>query len=60
VSLHAFFFFLGHAAGPVLYQLGMRSLGAKATILVSALVMSGLGFVVATLLTRAKPMVKAS
>lgn len=59
VSLHAFFFFLGHAAGPVFYQLGMLSVGPKATILVSALVMSGLGFAVATLLTRAKPMVKA-
>lgn len=57
VSLHAFFFFLGHAAGPVLYRLGMHGVGPKITILVSALVMSGLGFVVATLLTRAKPMV---
>jgi predicted MFS family arabinose efflux permease len=57
VSLHAFFFFLGHATGPVLYRLGMHTVGAQNTVLVSALVMSGLGFVVATLLTRAKPVV---
>jgi predicted MFS family arabinose efflux permease len=55
VSLHAFFFFLGHAAGPVLYQLGMHNLGARTTVLVAALVMSGLGFAVAALLSRAKP-----
>jgi predicted MFS family arabinose efflux permease len=60
VSLHAFFFFLGHATGPVLYRLGMHNLGAQNTVLASALVMSGLGFVVAMLLTRAKPVAKAS
>jgi predicted MFS family arabinose efflux permease len=60
VSLHAFFFFLGHATGPVLYRLGMQTIGAQNTVLVSALVMSGLGFVVATLLTRAKPVATAA
>jgi predicted MFS family arabinose efflux permease len=60
VSLHAFFFFLGHATGPVLYRLGMHNLGAQNTVLASALVMSGLGFVVAMLLTRAKPVATAS
>jgi predicted MFS family arabinose efflux permease len=59
VSLHAFFFFLGHATGPVLYQLGLHNFGARNTVLVSALVMCGLGFAVATLLARAKPMVTA-
>jgi predicted MFS family arabinose efflux permease len=60
VSLHAFFFFLGHAAGPVLYRLGIHSLGPKLTVLLSALVMCGLGFTVAALLTRAKRHVTAA
>jgi predicted MFS family arabinose efflux permease len=60
VSLHAFFFFLGHATGPVLYRLGMHTIGAENTVLVSALMMSALGFVVAMLLSRAKPVVTAA
>jgi predicted MFS family arabinose efflux permease len=55
VSLHAFFFFLGHAAGPVLYRLGIHSIGPRATVMVSALVMVCLGFAVALLLARRTP-----
>jgi predicted MFS family arabinose efflux permease len=60
VSLHAFSFFMGHATGPVLYRLGFHSLGPKLTVLISALAMCSLGFIVATLLTRVKPTVKAA
>jgi predicted MFS family arabinose efflux permease len=60
VSLHAFFFFLGHATGPVLYRFGIGNLGSKLTVLLSAAAMAALGFVVATLLTRAKPQVTAA
>jgi predicted MFS family arabinose efflux permease len=59
VSLHAFFFFLGHAAGPMLYRLGFASVGPKITVLTAALIMSGLGFAVAQLLAREQPRVEA-
>lgn len=36
MSLHAFFFFLGQAAGPPLFGLGMQSIGVPATLLASA------------------------
>ena len=44
VALHACSFFLGQAMGPVLYRYGLSSLGASATIAISALVMLVLGF----------------
>jgi predicted MFS family arabinose efflux permease len=59
VSLHAFFFFLGHAAGPVLYRFGIQNFGAKASALLAGSVMAVLGFVVAELLARRKPTVTA-
>ena len=53
VALHAFFFFLGQAAGPVLYRFGLASIGVTATVLVSATILLLLGFVSAGLLERA-------
>lgn len=47
VALHAFSFFLGQAMGPVLYGLGIASLGAASTIGVSAAVIAVLGVVTA-------------
>ena len=35
MSLHSFFFFVGHASGPVLYGLGFSQLGAAVTIAVA-------------------------
>ena len=55
VSLHAFFFFLGQAAGVPLYRLLLGSLGATTTLLMAALVLSGLSLVLATLLSRPLP-----
>ncbi|MDX2155481.1 MAG: MFS transporter [Hyphomicrobiaceae bacterium] len=47
VALHAFSFFLGQAMGPVLYHVGIATVGAAQTIAVSAAVMLTLGFVTA-------------
>jgi predicted MFS family arabinose efflux permease len=38
-AMHAAFFFLGHAAGPVLYTFGLAQIGLTATLAVSASVM---------------------
>lgn len=43
VAAHAFFFFLGQAAGPILYRFGFDHGGAKDTLLVMAAVMALLG-----------------
>ena len=50
VALHAFFFFLGQAAGPVLYGFGLHAVGPAASTLTAALTMAVLGFVVAAML----------
>jgi predicted MFS family arabinose efflux permease len=59
VALHAFFFFLGQAFGPVYYALGFNIFGQLSPVPVFAagLVMAGLGFVVARLLARPLPAV---
>ncbi len=44
-SLHAFFFFMGQASGPVLFGLGLLWIGAAASIAVSAAIMGALGIV---------------
>lgn len=53
VSLHAFSFFLGQAAGPPLFGIGINSLGPAATLTVAAAAMALLGVALATMLTRA-------
>lgn len=45
LALHAFFFFLGQAAGPVLYGLGLATIGVAATVMMSAAAMVALGLV---------------
>lgn len=47
VALHAFFYFLGQAVGPVLYGIGVARLGARASCLIAASIAAGLGFWVA-------------
>ncbi len=50
VALHAFFFFLGHAAGPPLYTVGFAWFGAPATVLAFAVVLAVGGFVLSAAL----------
>ncbi len=40
VAAHAFFFFLGQAAGPLVYAIGLERAGAVATLVVAGLVMA--------------------
>jgi predicted MFS family arabinose efflux permease len=50
MSMHSFFFFVGHASGPVLYGLGFAKLGSALSIAIAALIVMGVGFVCARLL----------
>ena len=50
MSMHSFFFFVGHASGPVLYGLGFSELGSALTILAAAVVIMIVGFICARLL----------
>jgi predicted MFS family arabinose efflux permease len=50
MSIHSFFFFVGHASGPVLYGLGFVRLGSALTIALAALIIMAVGFVCARLL----------
>jgi DHA1 family inner membrane transport protein len=50
MSMHSFFFFMGHACGPVLYGLGFMQLGSALTISLAAVVIMIVGFVCARLL----------
>ena len=52
VALHAFFFFLGQAMGPVLYHLGLSTIGVAPTVMISAATMLMLGFAAAGALQR--------
>jgi predicted MFS family arabinose efflux permease len=47
VAAHAFFFFLGQAAGPVVYGLTLPAIGASQTLAAGALAMTVLGFATA-------------
>lgn len=55
VALHAFFFFLGNAAGPPIYSLGFGLLGVSPMILISAAVVATGGFVLAAALRTGSP-----
>lgn len=44
-SLHAFFFFVGQASGPVLFGLGLVTIGAGPSIAIGAAIMALLGLV---------------
>jgi hypothetical protein len=51
MSLHSFFFFIGHASGPVLYGTGFMKLGSAVTISIAAIVVMVVGFVCSRLLS---------
>jgi predicted MFS family arabinose efflux permease len=46
-SLHSFFFFLGQAAGPALFGLGLVTVGATITLIACAVLMLLVGIVCA-------------
>jgi DHA1 family inner membrane transport protein len=50
MSMHAFFFFIGHASGPVLYGLGFVKLGSAVTLTIAAMIVMVVGFVCSRLL----------
>jgi hypothetical protein len=52
VALHAMFFFLGQGSGPIFYGLGIGAIGAIASIMVAATVMTALGQFLAQKLRR--------
>jgi MFS transporter, DHA1 family, inner membrane transport protein len=54
VSLHAFCFFSGQAAGPPLFGLGFTALGPTPTLLIAGALMAALGFILASLLQRTR------
>jgi len=43
VAAHAFFFFLGQAAGPLVYRVGLDALGSFSTLLIAGVAMAILG-----------------
>jgi predicted MFS family arabinose efflux permease len=52
MALHSFFFFLGQAAGPVVYGLGLATIGITPVLLTGAVVLTGVGLVCARWLRR--------
>lgn len=52
LSLHAFFFFLGQAVGPIVYGYELHHFGKFATLLLSAVAILALGIIAAHLLHR--------
>lgn len=55
VAAHAFFFFLGQAAGPLVYSFGLGHLGAAGTLVGAALLMVATGILTAAGLGRRAP-----
>jgi predicted MFS family arabinose efflux permease len=54
MSLHSLFFFLGHAAGPLLYGAGFAHLGASRSVLIGGVVMLLVGLMCARYLRRVR------
>jgi predicted MFS family arabinose efflux permease len=52
MSLHSLFFFVGQAAGPVLFGIGLVAVGASFSVAVAAAIMLVLGFACAALFKR--------
>jgi predicted MFS family arabinose efflux permease len=50
MSLHSFFFFMGHASGPVLYGAGFVQFGSAVTLTIAAVIAMAIGLVTARLL----------
>jgi hypothetical protein len=54
-AAHSMFFFLGQAAGPVLYGLGLYSIGVNAVLLIGAVALAVTGWVCALQMRRQVP-----
>ncbi len=52
MALHSFFFFLGQAVGPIIYGIGLNSIGLKPVLVFGALVLAAVGFTCAQWLRR--------
>ena len=52
MALHSFFFFLGQAAGPIVYGAGLNTIGLSPVLLFGAVVLFGVGLVCAQWLRR--------
>ncbi len=52
MALHSFFFFLGQAAGPIVYGAGLQSIGIAPILVFGAFVLVGVGLVCAHYLRR--------
>ena len=52
MALHSCFFFLGQAAGPIVYGIGLRSIGIAPVLLFGAVVLAAVGIICARKLTR--------
>jgi predicted MFS family arabinose efflux permease len=55
IALHAFFFFLGQATGPIAYRIALGLLGAGAATLLAALSLLAMAFWLARRLAKAAP-----
>lgn len=55
IALHSFFFFLGQAAGPIVYGIGLQHVGIGPVLLVGAAVLVAVGFICAAWLRRPDP-----
>jgi len=54
MALHSFFFFLGQAVGPIVYGMGLNSIGIGPVLVFGAMVVVGVGFTCAHWLRRDK------
>lgn len=52
LALHSFFFFLGHAAGPIVYGVGLATIGIGPVLYVGAGVLAAVGLICARKLRR--------
>ena len=55
LSLHSFFFFMGQTIGPIAYGFGISHAGKTPTLLVTAVIITALGFVCVKLLRQTRP-----
>lgn len=55
MALHSFFFFLGQAAGPIVYGVGLSSIGIRPVMVFGAFVLVGVGLTCAHWLRRPQP-----
>jgi len=54
-AAHSFFFFIGQAAGPVVYGVGLKSVGITAVLLLGAAALTATGWICALQLKRQTP-----